>query len=156
MNRIPDYFQHEVVETITYLLAGFGLLEDLEKAEEGEPVKGRYSLESRTEEEDGRWVFLVDIRPSGHNSDDICAVLIGRSGIMLASMQRMFYAALGFRLGGPKSIEHPVWLSVNGRRADLRRANEPISAPPAEPAVVRIAVHAPEGVKVEIDTTSGG
>jgi hypothetical protein len=142
-----DQLEHEAVETITYLLEGFGLLEELEEADKGEKVKGRYTLNQYYAGSS----LIINIVASG----DLGAVLTGREGTTLAALQRTFFAALGFRMGGSGSINRPVWLNINGRRPDLRQTSDDRPQEPAEPPVVRVTIATPPGVKVEVATQTG-
>lgn len=133
------------------LLEGFGLLEKDDDQYEGEEVKGRYVFDVRFE----RGSLIINIKPLDDPTGEIGAVLIGRECTTLTALQRVFFVALGYRMGGRNSIHHPVWLNVNGRRPDLRQTSDEREEAPAGPKVVKITVNAPEGVKVELATTTG-
>jgi hypothetical protein len=138
----------EALATIRMILEGFVIIEEEAEENPGEEVKDRCTLAADFEGP----ALIVRVKVDGEGG----AVLVGREGTTLAALQKIFFAALGFRMGGPGSIHHPVWLEVNGRRPDLRQKNEERTQEPAEPPVVKITVDAPEGVKVEVATRTGG
>lgn len=76
--------------------------------------------------------------------DLLAAALIGRNGVNLAALQRIFFSALAYRIGG--TIERSVWISVNGRRPVLKPAAEQGEADTAPtPTTVQGAPSAPQG-----------
>lgn len=143
--------REESLATIRIILEGFQLLEEGTEPEPDEEVRGRYTINPYSVGQS----LIVDIRTSGDVGGDIGAVLIGREGATLAALQKTFFAALGFRMGGPGSVKQPVWLNVNGRRPDLRLNSEGGPQEPAEPPLVTITVNAPEGVRVQVATKTG-
>lgn len=141
--------QKEALAAIRMILEGFIIIEEDAEETPDEEIKGRCTLAADFEGQ----ALIVRIR----TGNECGAVLVGREGATLAVLQKTFFAALGFRMGGRDSLHHPVWLEVNGRRPDLRQKNEerPLE-PAATPPVVKITVDAPEGVKVEVATRTGG
>jgi hypothetical protein len=137
----------EALATIRLILEGFTIIEEDAEVNPDEEIKGRCILTAAFEGQN----LIVHVQIAR----DTGAVLVGYGGATLAALQKIFFAALGFRMGGPTSIRNPVWLEVNGRRPDLRQKNEERPQEPAEPPVVKITVNAPDGVKVEIATKTG-
>ena len=140
----------EALATISMILEGFMVIGEDAEVRPAEEINGLCTL---TTDFEGP-ALIVRVR----TNEAVGKVLVGGGGATLAALQKTFFAALGFRMGGPNSLHHPIWLEVNGRRPDLRRergeeTREP--ATPPEPKVVKISVDAPEGVKVEIATKTG-
>jgi len=134
-------------ETALILLRGLLALFDLK--EEGND----YDIDIG--EEDG--VLSLNVDPA---DSEPAAVLIGKEGVMLAALQRVFFGALAFRM--QEEIKQPIFISVNGRRPVLSPKTpapttngHPVVAPspkaqPERPTVVTVIV--PAGVEVRTRT----
>ena len=117
------------------------LLTAVFELKEGED--GDYSVEV-SENENGK-VLSLDIEAN----EEPASVLIGKEGITLASLQRVFFSALAFRLG--REVNQGVFLTINGRRPILNQKTLAQNGHADNPKVVTIIV--PPGVEVHTKTT---